>query len=227
MGLRVYCVDGKKATFNKVAFNHLLKQKCCKDNVSISKFEHLLADELQIAENTVHKWNYNGGGPSDYPMVEQLAKALGVSDVSLLLNYIDEGGNTMAHLTDRQLSAVKRIYDICIWFLHEFDRTDGFNSYWYRFSENGIADPKTAIEELADGMHEKVKLVLEQEYFDLHECEIYDELCEFVDEDLLNAYDGKLSYAYRFEAQPDGNPTTAEDYIKALNRLNAIIKKCT
>ena len=35
-------------------------------------------------------------------------------DKYILLN---EGENEMARLTDRQLSAVKRIYDICIWFL--------------------------------------------------------------------------------------------------------------
>ena len=226
MGLRVYCVDGKKAIFNKIAFNHLLKQKSRKDKKSISKLEQMLAEELQTAVNTVHKWNYNGGGPSDYPMVVQLAKVLGAPDVSLLLTFIDEGENDMTHLTDRQLSAVKRIYDICIWFLHEFERTDGFNDYWYKFSLKGISDPQSKIEELADGMLDKVKLVIDQEYFDLHDCAIYDELCEFVSEDLLLAYDGKLSYAYRFEAHPNGNPTTTDDYDKAMIRLNTIIDKC-
>ena len=226
MGLRIYCIDGKKATFNKIAFSHLLKQKSRRDNISISKLEQILAEKLQTAVNTVHKWNYNGGGPSDYPMVVQLAEVLGTPDVSLLLTFIDEGENNMIRLTDRQLSAVKRIYDICIWFLHEFDRSDGFNNYWHQFSQQGFSDPKSKIEELADSMLSKVQLVLDQEYFDLHDCEIYEELCEFVHEDLLNTYDGKLSYAYRFEAIPDGNPTTAEDYDKAMIRLNTIIDKC-
>ena len=226
MGMRIYCIDGKKAMFNKIAFNHLVKQKSRREKISISKLEQMLAEQLHTAVNTVHKWNYNGGGPSDYPMVVQLAEVLGATDVSVLLTFIDEGENEMTHLSDRQMSAVKRIYDICIWFLHEFERTDGFNDYWYQFSEAGSTDPKTEIEELADGMLAKVKLVLDQEYFDLRNCGIYDELCEFVSEDLLNAYDGKLSYAYRFEAIPDGNPTTAEDYDKAMIRLNTIIDKC-
>ena len=132
----------------------------------------------------------------------------------------------MVQLTDRQLSAVKRIYDICVWFLHEFEKSDGFNNYWYKFAQKGASDPKSEIEELADGMHAKVILVLDQEYFDLRECEIYDELCEFVNEDLVNTYDRKLSYAYRFEAIPDGNPTTTEDYDKAMIRLKTIIEKC-
>jgi hypothetical protein len=226
MGLRVYFIDSKKATFNKIAFNHLLKQKSRREKISVLKLEQKLAEELQTAVNTVHKWNYNGGGPSDYQMVEKLAEVLGATDVSILLDFIDEGENEMAHLTDRQLSAVKRIYDICIWFLHEFERTDGFNDYWYEFSRKGISDPQAKIEELADSMLDKVKLVVDQEYFDLRDCDIYDELCEFVSEDLLLAYDGKLSYAYRFEAHPNGNPTTADDYDKAMIRLNTIIEKC-
>jgi hypothetical protein len=226
MGLRVYSVDGKKATFNKIAFNHLLKQKSRRDKISVSKLEQMLAEKLQTAVNTVHKWNYNGGGPSDYSMVVQLAEVLDTPDVALLLTFINEGENDMTHLTDRQLSAVKRIYDICIWFLHEFESSDGFNDYWNQFSQRGSSDPESKIEELADGMLAKVRLILDQEYFDLRECKIYDELCEFVSEDLLNTYDGKLSYAYRFEAIPDGNPTTSEDYDKAMIRLNTIIDKC-
>ena len=226
MGLRVYCVDGRKAIFNKIAFNHLMKQKSRKDRISVSKLEQLLAEKLQIAVNTVHKWNYNGGGPSDYNMVVQLAEFFGASEASMLLTFIDEGENNMTHLTNRQLSAVKRIYDICIWFLYEFERSDGFNNYWHQFSQQGFSDPKTQIEELADGMLAKVQLVLDQEYFDLRGCDIYDELCKFVDEDLLDTYDGKLSYAYRFEAITNGNPTTTEDYNKAIIRLHAIIDKC-
>lgn len=226
MGLRTYSVDGKKATFDKIAFRHFMNRKGRKEKISVSKLEQMLAEKLIVATNTVHKWNYNGGGPSDYQMVIQIAEVLDIPDVFSLLTFKDEGENDMVHLTDRQLSAVKRIYDICVWFLHEFEKSDGFNNYWYKFAQKGASDPKSEIEELADGMHAKVKLVLDQEYFDLRECEIYDELCEFVDEDLVNTYDGKLSYAYRFEAIPDGNPTTTEDYDKAMIRLKTIIEKC-
>ena len=41
----------------------------------------------------------------------------------------------------------------------------------------------------------------------------------------MSTYDGKCSYAYRFEAIPDGNPTTDEDYNEALKKLNGIIEK--
>ena len=226
MGLRTYSVNGQRATFNKIAFKHFMKEKSRDEKVSISKLEQLLADQLHVAANTIHKWNYNGGGPSDYLMVRQLAEALNVTDSTKLLNFIDEGERNMTTLNDRQLSAVKRIYDICIWFLHEFRRTDGFNDYWYNFKKNGASDPESDIANLADGLHAKVQLVLDQEYFDLHNCEIYGELCDYVNEDLINTYDGKLGYAYRFGAISDGHPTTSEDYHKAMIRLNTIIEKC-
>lgn len=78
---------------------------------------------------------------------------------------------------------------------------------------------------MADEMHRKIELVLDQEYFDLRDTDIYNELCEFVSDELIDIYDGKVSYAYRFEAYADGNPTTSEDYDKAMIKLNGIIEK--
>ena len=184
-----------------------------------------IANEIGVSPDTVHKWNYSGGGPMDVDAVKRLAAALDISDPSLLFISNDDGGTTMQQLTDRQKAAAKRIFDICVWFLHEFDRSDGFNSYWYEFQAAGADNPESVIYEMVEDMLAKVHLVLDQEYFDLHNCPIYDELYEYVNEDLYETFNGKLSYAYRFEAIPDGNPTTAEDYLKALTRLNEIIDK--
>ena len=123
--------------------------------------------------------------------------------------------------------AGKRIYDVLIWFLEEFSNTDGFNNWWLEFHDNGSKDPENDIYERVDGMENQIRLVLNQEYFDLHNHEIYNELCEFASEDLINTYNGKVSYAYRFEAIPDNNPTTLDDYVKAMNKLNEIIERYT
>lgn len=225
MSLRIYTVNGRKATFNKDSFKQLLIQKVRKERTTISKIEQRIADDLKIAANTVHKWTYNGGGPIDYSTIERLATALGITDVSLLLAFINTGGNEMVQLTERQKSAAKRIYDSCIWFLHEFYNSDGFNSYWFDFKEKGSLDPEDDIYDLIEKLHAKVMLVLDQEYFDLHNCEIYDEFNSFIYEDLYRICSGKVGYAYRFEAKANGNPTTDEDYAKAMTRLNAIIDK--
>ena len=66
-------------------------------------------------------------------------------------------------------------------------------------------------------------LSLKKEYPIIGKIQIYTDLSNFIYNDLYDIYDGKLTYAYRFEAIPDGNPTTDEDYIKAYKKLNEII----
>ena len=131
----------------------------------------------------------------------------------------------MEKLTDRQKDAAKRIYDVCIWFLNEFDHSDGFNDYWSQFADAGSKDPQKDIRQKVELLWRKVELVLDQEYFDLRGCDIYDDFCEFIYEDLINTYDRKLDYGYRFEARTNGNAITHEDYDRAMIRLNTIIEK--
>ena len=61
---------------------------------------------------------------------------------------------------------------------------------------------------------------LQKEFFYLRDLNIYDTLYDFVDVDLVNTYDRKCGYAYKFEAIG----STDEDYLKALNKLNDIVK---
>ena len=131
----------------------------------------------------------------------------------------------MEYLTDRQKTAAKRIYDICIWFLHEFDRTEGFQDYWLRSRDAGSEDPEKEIREAVEGMMRKINLTLDQEYFDLRDTQLYNELCEFVSEELFGIYNGKLSRDYRRNAPREGHPTVSQDYDKAMIRLNTILDK--
>lgn len=74
-------------------------------------------------------------------------------------------------------------------------------------------------------MEEKVRLVLNQEYFDLYDQEIYEGFCEFASEDLTNVYEGKVSCAYRFEADGENDPKVWQDHERAMQRLNEIIER--
>lgn len=216
--------DGRTATFNKAAFCHAFKSKALREKIHKGDLYLQLAETLHMNDDSIKTWaKPKRGGPANEDLVIQLAKALDLPDYTLLLNFTD-GGTPMEKLTDRQKDAAKRIYDICIWFLDEFNHSNGFNDYWFQFADAGSNDPKEDILEKVETMWRKVELVLDQEYFDLHGCDIYDDLCEFIYEDLINTYDGKLDYAYRFEARVDGNPTTYEDYDRAMIRLNTIIE---
>lgn len=223
--LREYTFNGRRAVFNKEAFRHYVTQKSRREKVSINKLEDQIADGVKISANAVHHWIYKQGGPGDVEMIAPLAKMLNIEDPTLLLTFVEDGGIEMERLTDRQRTAAKRIYDSCIWFLYEFNRTDGFNDYWLKFKESGSQDPESDIYDMIEGMIGKINLVLDQEYFDLRGCDLYNELCEYVSDDLYETFNGKLGYGYRFEAHPNGNPTTTEDYDRAMIRLNTIIDK--
>ena len=96
---------------------------------------------------------------------------------------------------------------------------------WYDLEAKGSKDPESDMYDYIQGLEEKILLVFRQEYFYLHDTPIYNELLNFMDEDLGETYNGKLGYAYRFEAVPEGNPTTEDDYVKAMDKLNSIIEK--
>lgn len=224
MESRIYTVDGNKMKFSSKNFKIVFDTYCKVNKLKKQDAERVVAETLNISADTVHKWHYGMSSPSDIELVKDLASTLQMSDFSTLLVNVD-GGSGMKQLTERQIIAVKKIYDMCIWFLAEFDNSDGFNNYWHTLAAQGVRDPEETITEMADEMHRKVSLVVDQEYFDLRDTDIYNELCEFVSEDLEEIYYGKVSYAYRFEAVPDGNPTTSEDYDKAMIKLNGIIEK--
>ena len=127
-------------------------------------------------------------------------------------------------LTDLQLQSLKRIYDSIIDFLYIFDYSDGFNDYWYDLE--GSPDAREdKLSGIATKEIDKVILTFKKEYMFLKDFDFYDELCTFIYNNLYDTFDGKLSYAYRFEAIPDNHPTTSDDYFKALNEINSIIEK--
>ena len=219
---RIYKHNGNQLVFNPAGLQSAITTRHRERNMTKTALMEELAIKMGISVETVRGWHKGKNGPIDYASVESLAAALEISDISMLTITID-GGNIMAQLTERQKAATKRIYDICIWFLSEFYHSDGFNDYWLTLKDAGSQDPESDIYDMVEELMKKVNLVLDQEYFDLHGCDIYDELSEFVSQDLYNAYDGKISYAYRFEAIPNGNPTTSEDYEKAMTKLNTIV----
>ena len=134
----------------------------------------------------------------------------------------------MEKISTLQIESIKRIYDAIIDFLDDFFKTDGFTGgLWCVFSERGSKNPEQEICEYADKKHEKVRKVFLKEYFYLHDLEVYSEINNYIENDLIDIYAGKLSYGYRYEENSDGNPTTFDDYSKALERINEIIEPYT
>jgi transcriptional regulator with XRE-family HTH domain len=238
---RIFLIEGKKYHFNKQAFIEFFNKECKpnKENKRLakSKLEKQIAtaEGICVSPNTVHAWRFGKCGPSDLDMIKVIAKIFNIKDYKVLLEEKGEETEEMATMNDRidsvtkklQLESIKRVYDAIINFLDEFDRTDGFTgTLWYEFVEKGVRDPEEELYYYADGQLDKVRLVLKREYFYLHNDSIYEELENFIEEDLYDTYNEKLEYAYRYEAKSENSPTSTEDYEKALQKINGIIANC-
>ena len=209
----------------KIAFSNYHKTQ----KLSMGQAEQKIADELYVTSSAVHNWRYEKNGIADLDTVKKLAKLFKIDYMILL----EESRNvTMKEkYTDLQVQSIKRIYDEIIDFLYYFSETDGFNDLWHKYQSQGAPEKsiEATIYAFADSEIRKIDARLQKEYFYLHDLSIYDELYDYVWEDLMATYDGKCSYAYRFEAVVEDvngsrGLSTSEEYLKALNKLNDIIK---
>ncbi len=223
---KIFIINDEKYQFDQYSFKAELSTYKTKNKIhSISKVFEIVADIVAVTPSALKQWYYGNNGPSDIEMIYKLADTIGISDYLKLMKKYEE------HLTAENLSALqteslKRLYDAIIDYLTDFNKTGGFNTaLWYEFERMGSKDPEEELYMYAEEKISIVQCVLQKEYFYLRNTDIYAEISEYVENDLYNIFDGKLSYAYRFEAIPDGNPTTDEDYYGALKRINEIIDK--
>lgn len=229
MSTTKFRIEDKDYCFNFSSFKNAFNNYHKAEDLSIGEAEQQIADELYVTSSAVHNWRYKKNGIADLEMVKKLANIFNI-DYMILLEESKEV--TMKEkYTDLQIQSIKRIYDEIIDFLYYFLETDGFNNLWIKHESNGVPNNliETTIYEFADAEIRKIDARLQKEFFYLHDLGVYDALYDYVWEDLMSTYDGKCSYAYRFEAvveDVNGNRglSTSEEYLKALNKLNDIIK---
>lgn len=210
--------------FDFQTFERSVKQYAYNNSIRPTKVLELLSEFANVTLSATKQWYYQNNGPSDITIIQKVAEFLDVMDYMILMKKMTERTD-MINLNSLQYASVKRIYDSIIDFLNDFYNTDGFTGgLWYKFVREGSTDPEDDIYDYAIDKIKEVNVVLQKEYFYLRNTSLYAELSEYVDNDLYDIFDGKLGYAYRFEAIPDGNPTTEDDYNIALKRLNEIIE---
>lgn len=205
---------------SKFAKTFVLYRK--RKKLSVDELEQKLAELVFVEKGTVHSWRFGPSGPSDIDTIAKLAEFFELNNYFYLLNR----EITMIKLTNLQLESAKKIYDAIIKFLDEFYYTGGFTTdMWYDFVRKGSRNPERDVYDYIENLEDKIRLIVKQEYFFLHDTQIYNELIDYIDNDLNDTYNGKVSYAYRFEADGENAPTTEDDYNKAMNKLNSIIEK--
>ena len=217
---REFTIDGVKCSFNSSAFRDCINHSA-KNGKSKGDIADELSKQLHVTIDAVYNWKYEKNGPADEDTIKQIAAYFHI-DWQLLMKKTSSG-TTETQLSERQKDAAKRIYDVLIWFLEEFSNTNGFICWQEEFKEQE-QELEDAVYERITQMEERVHLILEQEYFDLHDHEIYDALCEFACEDLPNIYLGKIRFPPHSEAD-DENTAVWQDYETARNRLNELIER--
>ncbi len=224
---KVFIIEGSKYQFDSQSFKLYVKHYAKENNIrNVSVFEKI-SDKVNVTVDAVKQWYYGNNGPSELEMVYIITQLLNINDYLKLMKKFKEEIDVVV-LNSLQMESLKRIYDAIIDYLYDFYKTDGFTgALWYEFQNNGLKNPEPFIYDYAEDKVRRISLVVQKEYFYLHNMDVYSEIEEYVENDLYDIFDGKLEYAYRFEAVVDGNPTTEDDYNKALKRLNEIIEKYT
>lgn len=207
--------------FDHNIFNDMFTKKCNKEGVRITIMEEQFANAINVSKDAVHGWRFNTYSPNDLNLIENIAKYFGCKMDEFLCN--KEGDVEMKKISDVELMSVKRVYESIIKFLEYFYETNGFNDLWFDLKKIEPSLREEKLYEVVEKEHSKVMLSLKIEYPIIRKNQIYTDLSNFIYNDLYDIYDGKLTYAYRFEAVVDGNQTTDEDYTKAYKKLNDII----
>ena len=227
---KIFSIENVDYRFDFQSFKIYVEKYAEVEKTSKAKVFELIAQNVCVTTEAVKQWHYGNNGPSEIDIIQKAAVLLNVKDYLNLMKKVKEKEEEEEKmvLSNLQIESLKRIYDDVIEYLNDFYKTDGFTGgLWYVYQDQGYKDPEDKIYEYAEQKIEKVLLTIQKEYFYLHDTEVYSEILEYSENDLYDIFDGKLGYAYRFEAEPDGNPTTQDDYSKALKRLNEIVEKYT
>ena len=221
-----YIINDEVYYFDYEIFNKYFRNKKKEEHITLDKLEIELSKSLNISKDAIHNWRFKKQSPSSLDMIMDISKYFNIKDYKLLLKG-KESEKNMNNFNQYQINSIKIIYDKIVEYLDYFNHTDGYNDLWLDFVDKGIDSKfiEDKLYEVADKKINEVFLVYEKERIFLKNTPIYNEIGEYIYNDLYDIYDGKLSYAYRFEAIPDNTPTTQEDYEKALKNINIIIDK--
>ena len=222
--LKIFEIAGRQMQFNSALFDKHFMVYAREHKIGLGALAVEMASQIGVTDEAIRNWRRRINGPSSLDKIYDLEAFLGVKEGGLLMEV--QGENDMNELNDRQITAVKKIYDCFVEFLDEFQNTDGFNTICLDYQDKGVDDPVSSTYDYVEKRLRPVYLCLDKEFFDLRQTELYNELCEFASSDLVDIYNDKISFTYRNEAAIEGEGiTTNDDYCDAMAKLNSIIEK--
>ncbi len=195
---KTYCdADGSYKIFSKEAYSQAIVNRRRRTGKTFETTEIEISELVHRSTSTVHGWRCNSaGGPADLETVKELGAYLAGNPDAFLTTIVE--GKAMTKLTDRQLDAFKRVHDEIKRFINDYYRADGFSAFVRDAQEHAVrnlsekADDDEVIDAIVCGEGEgqnkgferwaNMLFILEQEYFDLHGTEVYDDLWHLIQE---------------------------------------------
>ena len=173
---KIFEIGNKKYRFSCSKFKFVFDDYCKNKNITKEELEIQLSRKLSVSVSAIHNWRFNSNGPSTIDMIVLISDVLCRGNYLSLMEEdiimeekVEENIIVNEQYTELQILSIKRIYDIIISFLHEFNYTGGFTTaLWYDFYYKGVDNPEEAIYEYVEKKMEEIYLVTEQEYFYLH-----------------------------------------------------------
>ena len=187
-----YEINETDYLFNYQRFNELFIKE--KGKKLIGDLEQELADSIHVSKDTVHSWRNRVQSPNDLDIVKSISNYYKLEDYKNLL-IVKEDNKKMDKFNDIQISSIKRIYDSIIEHLDYFEKTDGYNDLWLYFKDKGIKSEyiEDKLYEVAEKELNKVMLCYKKEKMLLKNTKIYDEIGDYIYNDLYDIFDGKLN----------------------------------
>lgn len=218
MKSRIFILNNEKYIFNFYKFNNYFNEFVKEYNYKISKLEYELGEYVNRCNDAIHNWRLKKNGPSDIETIKLICNFFNIENYKILLckkQHINKN-----ELNRQQVLSIKRIYDKIIEYLQDFYTSFGFNDYWLDLDVSNL-NKENALYELINSKLNRVILTFMQEYIFLKNTQIYHSIKEYIYNDLYDIFDGKISYAYRFENMVEDS--VEEDYYKALDKINEIV----
>lgn len=223
---KTYCENGNLYSFDFDSFDLFFGKYCQKKKLKKETAEIEIGKKLNVSEHAVHSWRFRSFAPADITIARNLATILGAENQSIFLKRIKEG-NRMENLNERQIIAVKKIYDCIVDVLFELKNNykDFEEEYYEQVDANRSEVDDDEQTEYADDIDDMLGYVFERirietdrvrnaiakEYFDLHDTEIYDQFSSFCENELTIAF---------FSCDPN---SSTEDFCAAIKKLHIII----
>lgn len=221
-----YIINESIYYFDFESFNNYFKNQKRQNNITFENVEIDLSNHLNVSKESIHNWRFNKQSPNSLEIVIEISKYFNIKDYMVLLKRKDMQNN-MSSFNQYQINSIKTIYNKIIEHLDYFYHTDGYNNLWFNYVDKEYSQKiiEDKLYEIADEKISEVFLTYEKERIFLKNTPIYNEIGEYIYNDLYDIFDGKLGYGYRFEAISNNNTTAQEDYAKALKNINSIIDK--